>query len=69
VLAGVQPFPREFLQQSELIVVVRGTDVIDPVDDAAAFVHDLHRRRARGGLHPAHERAHGGRLPADPGLA
>jgi hypothetical protein len=26
--------------------------VVDPVDDAAAFVHDLHRRRARGRLHP-----------------
>ena len=59
LLASVQAFPRELLQQRELIVVVRGTDVIDPLHDPAALVHDLHRRRARGGLHPAHERAHG----------
>ena len=29
----------------------------------ATFVHDLHRRRARGRLHPPHERAHDGTLP------
>jgi hypothetical protein len=29
-------------------------------------VHDLHRGRARGGLHPAHERPHSARLPTDP---
>jgi hypothetical protein len=66
LLAGVQPFPRDLLQQCELIGIMRRTDVINPVDDAAALVHDLHRRRARGGLHPAHERAHGGRLPPFP---
>jgi hypothetical protein len=69
VLAGVQSFPCHLFQQRELIGVVRGTDMIDPLHDPAALVHDLHRRRARGRLHPAYERAHDGTLPTDPGRA
>jgi len=35
----------------QLGVIVRGLDVLDVPRPAAGGVHDLHRRRARGGLH------------------
>lgn len=62
-LTGVQPFVRDRFQQRQLGVSTGRADVVDPQDAAAPFVHDLHGCRARGRLHPAHERAHRARLP------
>jgi len=62
LLARVPTFPSGVQQQRQGRVVVSRADVVDPDDVPAALVHDLHRRRARGGLHPAHERAHWARL-------
>ena len=58
VLIDVRPLRRRLDQQRQLVIVVRGTDVVDPDHPTAALVHDLHRYRTRGGLDPAHERPH-----------
>ena len=55
LLVGVQALFRRLQQQRQLVLVVGRPDVVDPE-------HDLHRGRARAGLHPAHERAHPARL-------
>ena len=50
-------------QQRELVVRVGRPDVIDAQHTPTTLVHDLHSRRARGGLHPTHEHAHPATLP------
>jgi len=66
LLVGVQALFRRLQQQRQLVLVVGRSDVVDPEHGPAALVHDLHRGRARGRLHPAHERPHPARLPTDP---
>jgi len=58
VLPGQEPLPGDLHQHSELAVVMRGADVLDPDDLTALLVHDLHRPRTRGRGHLSNERSH-----------
>jgi hypothetical protein len=63
LLAGMQPLVNDLNQHRELDRIVSRTHVLHDPTDPGALLHDLHRGRARGRLHPPDEPRHPTRLP------